>query len=211
MPIDGRDPPAPTLEQLRTAELLFPQREPRALVYRVVLELIRLAESEQTQVTTADAVAVLLLSWTSTLFRFNPARAAQLHSELTKLLSDHRVGIDRFRGRSIASLTGDDHEPVALLFDAFDATLGPVGAAKALHMLAPRFFPIWDDAIRNAYHVAGGTAGTRSRHYLRFVEQTKTQITQLGGQHAIGRNPLKALDEFNYGRYTQKWPELLPD
>jgi hypothetical protein len=28
---------------------------------------------------------------------------------------------------------------------------------------------------------------------------------QLGGDAGVGDNPLKALDEYNYYRYTKKW------
>jgi hypothetical protein len=44
--------------------------------------------------------------------------------------------------RSIESLAAEDEQPVMRVFSDFEALLGPVGAAKALHVLAPRFFPL---------------------------------------------------------------------
>jgi len=39
-----------------------------------------------------------------------------------------------------AALVGDRNQTINL-FRAFELVLGPVGAAKALHLLAPRLFP----------------------------------------------------------------------
>jgi hypothetical protein len=201
-------PPSPTLRQLKTAARLFPEREPRDLFYRVALELIRLAGQRETKITVGEALAVLLQTWNLNVYRFHPEKAPQLAAQLDELLRTQKSSLASFRRRSIESLTPQDYDAIRELFDAFDAVAGPVGTAKALHLLAPRFFPLWDAAIRRAYRVAGGRAGTRSRQYLRFLEITQAQAQALSGRNGIG-NPLKALDEFNYGRYTKQWPELV--
>ena len=77
--------------------------------------------------------------------------------------------------------------------------MGKTGAAKCLHLLAPRFFPLWDTKIAIAYKLGKGEEAER---YCRFMDITKGQIIDLGGEKAIGRNPLKALDEYNYWKYT---------
>ncbi len=57
--------------------------------------------------------------------------------------------------------------------------------------------------------------GTNASQYLRFMYITKGQCDALGGyqaiSQAIGRNPLKALDEYNYCKFVlQIWPDMMP-
>jgi hypothetical protein len=89
------------------------------------------------------------------------------------------------------------------IFKRFEWLLGPVGAAKALHLLAPRLFPLWDNAIAKANGVRILGRGENAKRYCFFMTAMKEQIEALGGQKRIGRNPLKALDEFYYCKAKQ--------
>ena len=69
------------------------------------------------------------------------------------------------------------------------------------HLLAPRFFPLWDNTIASAYHMPlSGWAN--ARRYRRFMHVVKHEIARLGGvaaiESAVGTTALKALDEYNY-------------
>ena len=90
------------------------------------------------------------------------------------------------------------------MFDAFERTLGAVGAAKALHLLAPHFFPLWDSGIATAYDLALGPGGSHGESYCTFMVIASQQAEHVGGEAMLGRNPLKALDEYNYCRFTRK-------
>jgi hypothetical protein len=57
------------------------------------------------------------------------------------------------------------------LFGLFRAECGPVGAGKALHVLAPNFFPLWDNAIAESYGVATETG------YFQFINIVKQQVS----------------------------------
>jgi hypothetical protein len=99
----------------------------------------------------------------------------------------------------------NDTATVSRLFEAFAERLGPVGAAKALHLLSPRFFPIWDAAIAKAYGLGASRRAANARRYLEFMRIVQATCARLGGEKTIGRNPLKALDEFNYCKHTKQW------
>ena len=87
----------------------------------------------------------------------------------------------------------------------FGAVARPGSRAESLHLLCPQYFPIWDRRIASAMaRVCAGCLRDADR-YLRFMEITQHQCQSFGGQHALGRNPLKALDEYNYCHYTRKW------
>ena len=76
--------------------------------------------------------------------------------------------------------------------------LGPVGAAKALHLLAPGFLPLWDRNIAYKYGLGLHAVGTNGLRYVRMTQLVKDQVMCLGGSVAIDGNPVKRIDEYNY-------------
>lgn len=172
--------------------------------YRVATELVALAQRKQTKVKMSYALAALLLTWNQAYYRYHPELRRRLVGDLNVVLTKHRRVLSRFHETSIRSFGADNEDAARDVFESFDALLGPVGAAKALHLLAPRFFPLWDTKIANAFGFRP-RRGRSADSYLDFMELVQTQCKRLGGERAIGRNPLKALDEFNYCRYTRGW------
>lgn len=153
-----------------------------------------------------EALAVLLQTWNKAYYQYHPARAAHF-ADIDDLVARHRGTIATFRKRSMAELGPEDRPKIERLFNDFESLLGPVGAAKALHLLAPRVFPLWDRAIAKAYGLALGRRGTNATRYISFIATSLRQSNALGGEEGLGRNPLKALDEYNYCRFTRGWLE----
>src|SRR5262249_27463956 len=121
------------------------------------------------------------------------------------LLATHQAVLAEYRNRSIDDLGPQEKAAITSLFQAFEKVLGPVGAAKALHLLAPRLFPLWDRAIAKAYGVALGGAGSNGDRYWRFVLISQRQCGELKRADPGCQNPLKSIDEFNYCKHTKKW------
>jgi hypothetical protein len=197
-----------SLQQLAAAHTEFRKVEPRDLFYRVAIELIDLSLQKKTNVTVPEALAVLLQTWNKALYRFRPFDERHF-SEIEKIVNAKLPVLLQFRNRSIADFEKKDELTVEVIFQDFERVLGPVGAAKSIHLLAPRFFPLWDTAIAKAYKIYFGKRGENAARYGRFmaetkeqVEQLKKQIEQFGGGSGIDDNPLKAIDEFNYCTYT---------
>ena len=189
---------------------MFRRRESRGLFYWVALDLLRLSEERQTRITTSQALAVLLQTWNSAYFHFHPRDLVSLDGELKALLSRHRRSLRARRSRSIMEFRPGTYQEARLvrrLFEDFEGLLGPVGAAKTLHLLCPQYFPIWDRRVAAAYGVRlrARARGGSADKYLQFMQISRNQCEHLGGQHAIGRNPLKALDEYNYCHYSRGW------
>lgn len=194
------DAVVPTLEELEVARADYESREPRDLFYRAATEFVDLAVCGSTSLSLAEALAVLLRTWNSAYYRFHQRFDAEHFADIAELISRHEESLLALRRRSIESLTDADEGEVERLFMAFEGVLGAVGAAKALHLLAPRFFPLWDTAIAGRYRLPMKPQGLNADNYRRFMSIVKEQCSRLGGEDAIGRNPLKALDEFNYCR-----------
>jgi hypothetical protein len=196
--------PTPTLQELKAARTAFEEREPRDLFYRAATELVGLALRGETKLTLTEALAVLLQTWNSMFYRFHPFDS-QHFADLQRVVEGHHQELANVRNRSIESFSEEDEAKAKGLFSDFEEVLGPVGAAKCLHLLAPRFFPLWDQAIAKAYGLPLRKRGQNASLYLHFMRIAKLQCQAFPDEGAIGHLPLKALDEYNYCKYTKHW------
>ena len=189
--------PCPSIDDVTAARQEFIRREPRDLFYKVASELIALSLGNATAISLTESLAVLLLTWNRQFYRFR--RFDEQHFiSLEGVLNSNAKSISFYRGRSILSLVTDERSRVVLLFSRFHRVLGRVGAAKCLHLLAPRFFPLWDDRIAKAY----GFHGRSADEYAQFMKIVQDQCRSLHENSARWGDMLKALDEYNYCRYT---------
>jgi len=192
----------PTVADLAAAREVFEAAEPRDLFYRLSLHLMEQAEGPCSPFSRAEALSVLLQTWNHSYYQrlripFDAAHFAAIEG----LLADHSRVSGEFAERSIESVTPADETSVRALYSAFEAVLGKTGASKELHLLALRFFPLWDGAIAE---IAYGLYARDDRDYWRLLCATAEQVLAVGGEAGLGRNPLKAIDEYNYCRYTLK-------
>jgi len=196
----------PTAADLDRARELFEQHETRDLFYRVARDLLERTLGGQSDFTLTEAVAVVLLTWNRRFYirKDTPAFDAQHVADIDDLLDRHGDALAAYRERSIESLCDDDEPAVESLFDDFDRVLGPVGAAKALHVLAPRLFALWDRPIAEGAGVYLGKRGTNARLYWRWMLRTRAECLDLGGEAEWGVGLLKRIDELNYCRFTIK-------
>jgi len=192
----------PTVADLQGAREVFEAVEPHNLFYRLSLHLMDQADGLRGQFSRAEALAVLLQTWNRSYYqRLRIPFDAAHFAAIERLLLDHEQAMAAFAGRSIDSLTSGDEAAVRAVYHGFEAVLGQTGASKALHLLAPRFFPLWDGAIAAT---AYGLYARDDRDYWRLLCATAQQVEAVGGEGALGRNPIKAIDEYNYCRYTLK-------
>jgi hypothetical protein len=194
----------PEFDELESARAAYEADERRDLFYRTATELVDLAVREQISLSLAEVLAVVLQRWNQPYYRHSRFDAAHC-ADIERLLSEHRAVLHSVRERSIEDFSDDDRSMVEELFCDFELVLGPVGAAKCLHLLAPRFFPLWDRDIASAYLVSLLEPGKNGERYGHFMRIVKEQCRDLGGEQRIGRNPLQALDEYNYCRHTKGW------
>jgi hypothetical protein len=193
----------PTPEDIETAHKVFPEHEPRDLAYRAAAELVALAIRGDAGLSATEALAVLLLSWNRAFYRFAKFDA-QHFVDIEEVVNRNWSALMRFRQRSIATLRKDDIAAVSSLFVEFEGVLGPVGAAKALHLLAPQFFPLWDREIATKYKVRLRPRGRIADLYVGFMLIAAEQCSSLC-EAGYGGSCLKALDEYNFCKYTRKW------
>jgi len=81
-----------------------------------------------------------------------------------------------------------------------------VAVGKALHLLAPRFFPLWDDRISKGYGCYYGFGRAPDAQYFRFCRVTAEVAGKVGGYGVCPQESLlKAIDMYNYSKYTRGW------
>jgi hypothetical protein len=163
------------------------------------MERIEKTLTKQNVGETADAVAKWLKDLNRQYYRFRPDEALTLRERLEPLIAAELTAILRIRSRRIATLTSADEPTVRRLFDCLRPELGPVGTGKALHVLAPNFFPLWDNTIASDFY----RVSTDANGYIQFMILVKEQVVNLPDELAPGLTALKAIDEYNYLRMTK--------
>jgi hypothetical protein len=197
--------PVLTLGAIERARAEFLQREPRRLFYRVAIELMDLSRKGGTTIKTSEALAVLLQTWNASFYRFGRKFSENDFVKIHRLLKTHHRTIEDFRCRSIESLVQEEEGTLRTLFDQFANVLGSVGASKSLHLLAPPFFPLWDRSIAKVYGV-NLDRNYAPIEYVRFMHLVKNQCKALADQGATWPDLLKAIDEYNYCKFTLNLP-----
>jgi hypothetical protein len=188
----------PTAADVAIAHGEYLRVEGRDVVYRVARDLVERGYRRESGFTVGDAVAVLLLSWNAAFYRPRPMLVRTLADDLDRLIAAHDPELRGFRSRDVTTYhPPSDADVVARVYRGFVDVLWPVGTAKALHVIAPSFFPLWDDAIARAFRLQLSPREASVAAYLRLME--------IGRAFSAGwRSPdaLKALDEWAYVRFT---------
>jgi hypothetical protein len=177
---------------------LFEDEEPRNLFYRAAIFLIDRALQPSPTLNLAESLAVLLQTWNAQYYRFHGKFTNRRLGALQRLLDRHMEAIVAFRGRRLGDY-GVNDEQVRRLFTDFERELGPVGAAKALHLLAPRYFPLWDRAIaQTTYRLS--LASPAAHSYIKLMGFVEREIDACGGWAAFApsENAVKLIDELHY-------------
>jgi len=159
----------------------------------------------------ADGMGVLLLTWNQAFYRYGPFDFDRLERAIHSGFSL----IQSFHARNILTLSKSDEPDIKRLFEDFLEALqiadgkmkgrkSPVAVAKALHLLGPAFFTLWDDKIARAYDCYYNIQPCEK--YLSFSYKMQDVAKQIGSQVSrVDKTLLKLIDEYNYAKYTKGW------
>jgi len=189
-------------EELKAGCHAFQQTERRDAIYKTASFLVKHFWGKPTEV--AEGLGVLLCVWNNAFYRLGPFD----YDLLEQCIARNRAVLDAFRHRNILTHSPDDDRQMRPLFQEFLDALqicegkckgrrSPVGVAKALHLLAPGFFPLWDERIAKAYDCTYDD--DPPGQYMAFFRKTKAIAEALAPQVNVGgRTFLKLIDEYNY-------------
>ncbi len=187
-------------------------------MYKVAKFLVN--RSSESLSVMADGLGVILLTWNARVYLGGSINFDALQNCLEKNLKK----IEVYRSRDITSLDSSDERDVKEIFEDFLKALAskqvtrsgtvekfsPVSAAKALHILAPNFFPIWDNAIAKSYRCYWNSSEKGAGKYWQFILKIKRIVEGLSGEYEeietiSSESILKLIDEYNYSRFTKDW------
>ena len=200
----------PTTAQLEIGFKEFHAHERRDAMYTIATFLIGHFWGQPANM--ADSLGVLLLTWNQAFYRYGSFDLEKLE----KCIAENFSAIETFRERSIIDYGENDDPSLTRLFKEFLTALAisednkaagrksPVAVSKALHLLAPGFFPLWDKAIAMAYRC--DYTRRPAGQYLAFIRKTQKIARNLQGVSVPpGKTLPKLIDEFNYAKFTKGW------
>lgn len=159
----------------------------------------------------ANGLGVLLLTWNQAFYRYGNFD----FDKLERCIDINFKELENFRKRHITSLLESDEKNITDLFkeflEALQIDLGkirgrtsPVAVSKALHLLAPDFFPIWDQKIAKAYGY--NYYKNSEKKYFSFCRIIKDVADKVEGYIVHSDKTLiKLIDEYNFSKYTGGW------
>lgn len=187
----------------------FEKYESRDAMYKVANFLLKHFWGKSSDM--ADGLGVLLLTWNQVFYRYGSFDFDKLETCINNNLDK----INSFRNKNIIDLKESDEAILINLFNQLLESLrissgkmkgkkSPVSVSKALHLLAPNFFPLWDDKISKAYKCYYNK--NSAEKYLEFCKimkefaiAVKTYIDR------EDKSVLKLIDQYNYSKYTKRW------
>ena len=207
----------PTISQLRKGIQKFRRYEKRDAMYKVATRIIHDYWGKPEEVT--DGLGVLLLTWNQALYRYGPFD----FSKLEKFIRTRSSELNYYRNKNILNWNKNDDAIIKIIFDELIGALAsiskngklrrsPVAVSKALHLLAPSFFPLWDNAIAKEYRCYWYNYNKASDKYLLFFQKILDFCKYLNRHREkdrTGKTSLKIIDEYNYAEFTLKNRNIL--
>jgi hypothetical protein len=148
-----------SIAELKAGLETFQSHEARDPMYKTATFLVKHFWGNSREM--ADALGVLLLTWNQAFYRYGLLDFSALEDCITRNQNE----LDSFRDRDILSYTLFDDDAINKLYEQFLKALqivgngkmvgrkSPVAVAKALHLLAPAFFPLWDNRRRRNFYL----------------------------------------------------------
>jgi hypothetical protein len=196
-----------TADQLARGCEEFQAREKRDAIYKTATFLVDYYWGRPAEM--ADGLGVLLLTWNQAHYRYGGFD----YGKLEECIANNIVTLESYRAKTILEFTDDDEPHIRDLFEQFLVALAtaegtkkrsPVAVAKALHLLAPGFFPLWDKKIAQAYGCDYSLKPAQK--YMAFVRLSLNMALSLQSVALpTGKTLLKLIDEYSYAKFTKGW------
>jgi hypothetical protein len=203
----------PTAEEFIKGCEEYKKHEKRDAMYKIATYLICSYWGNPSDM--ADGLGVLLLTWNQAFYRYGIFDFDKLEACIVRNFRKLEI----LRWRDISTLSDSDEKDIKGLFNEFFTALAiqirgkikssPVAVGKALHLLAPSFFPLWDNEIARAY---GCSFKNPAESYVSFcylikhiAEEIKKYTEVKKYMEERGYSLLKLIDEYNFSKYTKKW------
>jgi hypothetical protein len=200
----------PTADLLVSGSKAFELHEPRDAMYKTATFLVGHFWGRPAEM--ADGLGVLLLTWNQAHYRYGSFDFNKLETCIRKNFTT----LEGYRSKTILQYALEDDPIIKRLFDELLAALAiaegkskgkqsPVAVAKALHLLAPGFFPLWDKKIATEYNCCYSAPAAEKYVAFMKISQSVAHSIRSGVALPTGKTLLKLMDEYNYSKHTKGW------
>ena len=202
----------PSLSELSQGCQEFQRREKRDAMYKTASFLVAYFWRKPAEM--ADSLGVLLLTWNQAWYRYGSFD----FDRLEKCIADNLQLLDQYRERSILTYSSSDDNNIKYLFQEFlnaiaisegnkkAGSRSPVATAKALHLLAPNYFPLWDRKIAREYNcLYDDNPSAKYLAFLQISSKIAATFQPAISTQSTAKTLLKLIDEYNYAKYTKGW------
>ena len=171
-------------------------RESREFCYGLATELIEKANTTKG--------VLLLFTWNFAALETKKLTIANVGC----LIKNARNDLQLLESHTIANADDGIWDCVERVFDAFKIVCGQTGASKALGLLNPHLFVMWDTVIRkrlNRQLIPGIGNGQTGKQFVTFLKGIQAILKKHGVAEKLpGTNVAKKIDEYNYVRIVMK-------
>jgi len=186
------------------------KKEPRYFCYELAVDLInkakRSSKSWYTNEDTIKGVLLLLFCW-----NFAAQETKKLNFENVKeALSECKEELRKLENYTIETISDKDEklkDKIKNVYKKFKQIMGQTGATKALSLLNPRLFVMWDTKIRRRLRkfIRGIDNGKRPENYLKFLFEIQKIIQEYKIRKKIPSTVVaKKIDEYHYVEIVMK-------
>lgn len=181
------------------------RKEPRYFCYEIATDLINKAKSSPDNINwyrnidTIKGILLLLFTWNFAAKETKRLDFDNVGGTLQKCESELKE-LERYTIENMDKIAEDK---VKIVFCEFMKIMGQTGASKALSLLNPKLFVMWDTKIRkrlNKELIAGIDNGQEPQHYVLFLKGIQKIISDYSLKEKIpaGAVLAKKVDEYNY-------------
>ena len=181
-------------------------REPRAFCYDLATQFINQAkktadENWYEDINTIKGALLLLYTW-----NFAAKETKKLNFQnVGQLMRNTKDDLKLLEKYSIRTADHGAWDVIKQIFEQFRSLIGQTGASKALSLLNPELFVMWDTAIRKRLKralIPGIMNGESGEYYVIFLKGIKKIIEEYRIAEKLPQNSVvaKKIDEYNYVR-----------
>jgi len=161
----------------------FNKEENRAFFYDIAIKMVNEVKKERGDKWLLDGrtiSAIMLIEYTWNFA--SPITKKLTHGKVKNLLMKNYNDLLELQNSSLTKITSLDNNIIVAIFEDFKEIFGQTGASKALAIINPNLFVMWDTEIRKKlkikYKIDIGN-GQSGKHYLNFLRFIKSEIDKL--------------------------------
>lgn len=198
-------------EKLLTGCIKFHELEPRDIIYLVARKII--LENPTSEYGLLAGIEVLLLTWNAVYLQRQPRKVRErLEDDILVSYGDVVDDFEFLKEKKLDSVKLTETETanaINRIFKSFASrkSIERTGTSKAIHLILPELFMMWDDEIRRHYHKLHPSYRIRSESiaecYVEFMKNSQHIARAL-----LEKKSIKEMQKAYFDKVYAQEPQL---